>query len=67
MRDHCITEKVGRGVINEVQYAHDLVLMSETMEDLGLKVYIRKTKVMVSRLERELFKSKMDLCGVCGK
>ena len=58
-----------------------VVDMSETMEDLkkrfcncksaleskGLKVNTRKTKLMVSGSEGELFKSKIDPCGVCGK
>ena len=76
-----ITENARRGVVNELLYAIDLVLMSETMEDLkkrfwnwkvaleskGLKVNTRKTKVMVSTSEGELFKSKIDPCGVCGR
>ena len=59
----------------------DLVIMNEDMEDLkerfwnwknaleskGLKVNTRKTKVMVSGSEGELYKSKIDSCGVCGK
>ena len=61
---------------NELLYADDLVLISETMEDLkkrfwnwktalgskGLKVNTRKTKVMVSGSEGLLFKSKIDPC-----
>ena len=35
------------------------------LESKGFKVKTRKTKVMVSRSERELFKSKIDPCGVC--
>ena len=76
-----ITENARRGVVNELLYADDLVLMSETMEDLkerfwnwkdawesrGSKVNTRKTKVKVSRSEGELFKSKIDPCGVCGR
>ena len=27
----------------------------------------RKTKVMVSRSQGELFKSKIDPCGICGR
>ena len=68
-------------MVNKLLYADDLVLMSETMEDLkerfwkwkdalgskDLKVNIGKTKVMVSRSEGELFKSKLDPCGVCGR
>ena len=75
-----ITENA-RGVGNELSYANDFFLMSETMEDLkkrfwnwkdaleskDLKVNTRKTKVMVSGLEGKLFKSKRDPCGVCGK
>ena len=74
-----ITENARRGVISELLYSDDLVLMSEAMEDLkerfwnwkdalenkGLKVNTTKTKVMVSGSEGELFKSKIDPCGVC--
>ena len=65
-------------MVNQLLYADDLVLMSETMEDLkerfwnwknaleskGLKVNTRKTKVLVSWSEGELFKSKVDPCEV---
>ena len=75
-----ITENA-MGVVNELLYADDLVIMSEDMEDLkerfwnwkdaleskGLKVNTRKTKIMVSESEGELFKSKIDPCGVCGR
>ena len=75
------TENARRGVVNELLHADDLVLISETMEDLkerfwnwkdaleskDLKINTRKTKMMVSGSEEELFKSKIDLCGVCGK
>ena len=74
-----ITENARRGVVNELLHADDHVLMSETMKDLkerfwnwndaleskGLKVNTRKTKLMVSGSEGELFKSKIDPCGVC--
>ena len=57
-----ITENATRGVVNELLYADDLVIMSEDMEDLkerfwnckdaleskGIKVNSRKTKLMVS-------------------
>ena len=76
-----ITENARRGVANELLYADELVPMSKIMEDLkkrcwnwkdaleskGLKVSTRKTKFMVSALEGELFKSKTDPCGVCGR
>ena len=76
-----ITENPRRGVVNELLYADDLVLMSEDMKNLkerfwnwkdaleskGLKVNTRKTKLMVSGSEGKLFKSKIDPCGVCGR
>ena len=76
-----IAENARRGVVNELLYANDLVIMSETMENLkerfsnwkdaleskGLKINTRKTKVMVSGSEGELFKSKLDPCGICGR
>ena len=76
-----ITENAKRGVVNELLYADDLVIMSEDMEDLkerfwnwnnaleskGLKVNTRKTKLMVSGSEGKLYKNKIDPCGVCGK
>ena len=37
----------------------------DSLESIGLKVSIRKTIVMVSGSEGELFKSKIDPCGVC--
>ena len=69
-----ITKNARRGVGNELLYADDLVLMSVTTEDLkerfwnwknaleskGLKVNTRKTKVMVSGSEGELFNNKID-------
>ena len=56
-----VTENLREGVMKEVLYTDDLVLMSETMENLkkrflewkngleskGLKVNLKKTKVMV--------------------
>ena len=37
----------------------------DALESMGLKVNNTKTKVIVSRSEGELFKSKIDPCGVC--
>ena len=76
-----ITENARRGVVNELLHADDLIIMSKNMEDLkerfcnrknaleskGLKVNTRKTKVMVSGSKGDLFKSKIDPCGVCGR
>ena len=39
----------------------------DALESKGLKVSTRKTKVMVSETEGELFKSKIDPCGICGR
>ena len=75
-----ITENGRRGVVNELLYADELVLMSKIMEDLkerfwnwkdalesrGLKVNIRKTKVMVIGSEGKLFKSMIDPYGIVG-
>ena len=74
-----ITKNARRGVVNELLYADDLVILSEDIEDLknrfwnwkgaleskGLKINTRKTKVMVSGSQGKLFKSKIDPCGVC--
>ena len=71
-----ITENARSGVVNELLYADDLVIMNEdwkkrfwnwkdALQSKGLKVNTRKTKVMVSGSEGKLFKSKIDPCGVC--
>ena len=66
--------------MNEILYA-DLVLMSESIENLKekflkwkkafdskeLKVNLKKTKVMVSGSKGEVLKSKVDPCAKCGK
>ena len=76
-----ITKHARRRMVNELLHADHFVLMSNTMEDLkerfwnwksaleskGLKVNIRKTKVIASGSEGELFSSKIDPCGVCGR
>ena len=69
-------------LMSELLYADDLVLMSETMEELrefkfwkwkeafkskGLKVNLGKTKVVVSGAEGEVSLSKVDPCSICGK
>ena len=60
-----VTENAREGLLNEILYADDLVLVSESMEDLrtkfekwrkafeskGMKVNLGKTKLMVSRTE----------------
>ena len=76
-----VTEHAREGLLNEILYADDLVLMSENLDDLRerfqkwrsalegkeMKVNVGKTKVMVSGTERENVLSKMDPCGICGK
>ena len=75
-----VTESVRNGLMSEMLYADDLVLMSETMEGLrekfwkwkeafeskGLKVNLGKTKVVVSGAEGEVSVSKVAPCGICG-
>ena len=75
-----VTEHAREGLLNEILYADDQVLMSESLEDLrerfqrwrralegkGLKVNVGKTKMMVSGTEGEITSSKIDPCGVCG-
>ena len=76
-----VTEQAREGLLNEILYADDLVLMSKNLEDLrerfqrwrgaleskGMKVNIRKTKMMVSGADGEIVRSKVDPCGICGK
>ena len=74
-----ILEHAGEGLMNEILYVDDLVLMSESIENLqekflkrkeafkskGLKVNLKKTKVMVSNSKGEVLKSKVDPCTKC--
>ena len=77
-----ISENAREGLMNEILYADDLVLVSESIENLyekfltwedstfeskGLKVNLKKTKVMVSGSKGEVFKSKVDSCAKCGQ
>ena len=67
------------GLLFELLYADDLVLMVESMEELqfdrwkiaiekkGLKVNLRKTKVIVSGEGGDRAISMIDPCGVCDK
>ena len=75
-----VAEFAREGMLSELLYADDLVLMSETIEGLrdkflqwmetlvskGLKINHGKTKVMVSGVitQDNLSKSKVDPCGV---
>ena len=76
-----MTENAREGLMKEVLYANDLVLMSEMMEGLkkrflkwrsaferkGLMVNLEKMKVMVCGSECEVIQSRIDPCGICGK
>ena len=77
-----LSEDGRKGASYEPLYADDLVLMAETMEELGaqfirwkaafkgkgLKVNLGKTKVMESSGGGGVVVlAKIDLCGVCGK
>ena len=76
-----VMESVRNGLMSEMLYADDLVLMRETMEGLrekfwkwkeafeseGLKVNLGKTKVVVSGAEGVVSVGKVDPCGICGK
>ena len=76
-----IMEGAKEGLLMEILYADDLVLMSECMDELrckfkrwkealerkGMRVNIAKTKVMVSGSEGEVLTSKVDPCGLCGR
>ena len=66
-------------MVNEILYADDLALISKSIKNMrekllqkkqafeskGLKVNLRKTKVMISGLKGEILKSKLDPFAVC--
>ena len=68
-----ISENAREGLLNEILYADDLILMSKSVENLkekflkwkkafeskGLKVKFKKTKVIVRGLKGEVLKSKV--------
>ena len=69
-----------KGMMKQLLYADDLVLMGEIMEELrgnfdewreafeskGMRVNLEKTKLMVSGMEEETLGSKIDSCGMSG-
>ena len=66
-----VTEQARKGLLNEISHADDLVLMSEdlrerfqrwrgAMESKGIKVNIRKTKMMVSGAKGEIVRSRSE-------
>ena len=76
-----VSKSAREGLPNEILYADDLVLASDSIADLrqrfvkwgkcltskGLRVNMKKTKFMVSGTEGEQVSSKIDPCGVCGR
>ena len=76
-----ITENTIEGLMNEILYADDLVVMSKSMENLRdnflkwrealeskrLKVNFKKTKVMVGGSKEQIIKYKVDHCAKCSK
>ena len=76
-----ILENAREGLMNEILYADDLVLISESVENLkekflkwkkaleskGLNLNLKKTKVMVNGSKGEVLKSKVDPCAKCDK
>ena len=76
-----VTECVKNGLMSEVLYADDLVLMSKTMgglrekfckwkeafESNGLNVNLGKTNVVVSGADGEVSVCKEDPCVICRK
>ena len=55
-----ITENARRGVVNELLYADDLVLMSETMEDLKKKFWNWKNAMKSKGLKVNTKQNKID-------
>ena len=76
-----VTENVRKGLMKEVLYADDLVLISETMQGLkerflkwksalenkGLKMNLEKAKVMVWGSDGEVIQSRIYPCAICDK
>ena len=76
-----LTKNAREGLMKEVLYADDLVLMSEMMKGLkkrflkwrsaleskGLNVNFKKTKVMVYESEGKVIQNRIDPCGIRSK
>ena len=77
-----ITNEIKEGMLQEILYTDDIVLIADSMAELqeknyarksaheskGLKVNLMKTKVMVGTIGQVTVKpsSKKDPCGICG-
>ena len=76
-----VTENARKGLMKEVLYTDDLILMCEIMEDLkkrflnwrnalkskGLKVNLENMMVMLYVSEGKIIWSRIDPCGISGK
>ena len=72
-----VTEHAKEGLLNEILYVDDMVLVSESLERFqrwssalegkGLTVNVGKIKMVVSGTEVGIVLSKTDPCGKCGK
>lgn len=75
-----LSEGVRRGLLFELLYADDLVIIAESMQELekkytewknsleskGLRVNVDKTKIMVGDGAKTVYRSEIDPCSVCG-
>ena len=76
-----VTENARKGLMKEVLYIDDLVLMSQTMKGLkkklvkwrsameskGLRVNLERMKVIVCESEGKVIWSRIEPCEICGK
>jgi len=76
-----LSKDVREGLLYELLYADDLVLMADSMEELqrkykkwkdalecrGLRINVGKTKIMIGDGVKHVCKSNIDPCAVCGK
>ena len=73
-----VTNKKKEGMLQEILYADDIVLIAESMAELQEKIYgwksafeskVMKTKVMVSKIGQVTVKpsNKKDPCDICGR
>ena len=78
-----VTNEIKEGMLQEMLYVDDIVLIAESVAELqenvhgwksaleinGLRVNLMKTKVMMSNIGQVTVKpsSKKDPCGICGR
>ena len=75
-----LSEGVRQGLLFELLYADDLVIMAESMQELermytewkksmeskGLRVNVGKTKIMIGDGAKTVSRSEIDPCSMCG-